>query len=291
MKIFRKILFLAIVGTILPNNNFAKLPEPTRYPNDYLYTVHQDPWKFFEQIFITEPSMQLGNKNINIHRFIVGILAISPGLGLFFYKAFPGIKKYASDVFEKGYNAMFTSVSKTFVLHCVLSIAAIIILFMFFDRMIISSHRNKILFENFRNLILTSPNNKKLIPIEYQELVRHIYNEYTKSASNTELRSYAKQTIPKIVYRIYEQFPVKYRDKLETKKSLDSWIKWSLIVLAATATLKLLTSAAKDGFDISERLKNVNFFQQNQPVEPETTNNKIDDGSDELLNTYRKFNS
>ena len=244
MHTFRKILLLSITAITLSNNNFAQPPEPTRYPNDYLYTTHQDPSKFFEQIFIAEPEAELGSKKINVQRFIGGILELSPGAGWFFYKAFPGIKQYSSDIFEKGYNAIFTSMSKSFVLHSVISIAVMITFFMFFDRMIVSSHQNEILFEKFRNLIITSPNNEKLIPIEYQELIRHIYNKYTETASDADLKQYARETSPKIIQRIYEQFPTKYRDKLETKKRFDSWIKWSVIALVVAATLKLLTSAA-----------------------------------------------
>jgi hypothetical protein len=315
----KNILFFVVALTFLPGECLANKPEPTRYPNDYLYSVHQgDPWKFFEQIFVIEPEMEIRSGRVRAQRIIGSLLGIAPGGAWFLHGAFPQLKEYYTDVFANGYKAIFTAMSRSCAMNLVLSIAAMIFGCIFVDNIIISSNKKNIFFKKFKNLVITSPNNEKLIPFEYQEFIKHVYdqyteNQYTENAANAELKKYANEAMTKILQSIYEQFPNKYRDKLETKKRFDSWIKWSIIALVAAATLKLLTSAAKDGFDISDRLNSKKkYYWGNQgtsspPSEPEeelqqqkqppqvqtpqqTHSGKTDDEGDELLEIYKKHN-
>ena len=211
--------------------------------NNGLMSMHSDPWKFMEQIFVLEPSKELDKSSTLFTRalFIAG--ATLPGAIWFFSKAVPGIKESSKDI---------SSLSTGVIVHTLGSLALAYIIPKIVDKVVTTGFRDDIVGQKFKNLIITWQHNKKHVPQIYHNILGSIHDEYTKNPSDDDLKRYGLDLTPKLIRAIYEHFPETYQDKLGKKRIVPQWMKWCMVALTVAGVVKLITSTIKDFKDFKE---------------------------------------
>jgi hypothetical protein len=255
--------------------------EPSRIPftfhKNFLYSSSDDPWRLMEQIFVIEPKEEVTSARGRIIRLISFAITNTPLIIWFFTKTYPQIKECINDVNNDGLVKLYSSsVIRNFFTNVVIPGAITFAVSSCADKFIKNSRKNSKGFENFKNLITTSQNNKKIIPQEFQTIFDYFYKKYSESSSDAELTADARDILPKLRQSIYEHFSDKYQYKL-IKSSIPTWAKWSLIALTLAGILKLITSTAKDGFDLA---REIDALKKNTPPDSkkaELTNQNLNE--------------
>lgn len=251
-----------------------------------------------EQIFVVEPKEEIFSTRGKIIRLISFAITNTPLIIWFFTKTYPKITQCIEDVNKDGLVKLYSSsVVRNFFTNIVIPGAITFALTSLADKLIRTTRKDNKGFSNFKNLIVTSQNNKKLIPPEYHQLFEQIYKKYSESASEADLKIDASEALPKLKKSVYEHFSDKYKHKL-TKKNIPTWAKWAVISLAIAGTLKLIASTAKDGFDLAEKIDSLkkpdNKIQDPQNQTLRDIDNKVgninDTLSDLLKNNQNNLN-
>jgi hypothetical protein len=248
-------IFTILFTSLSPENQPLEQEKSVRYPDDHIYSMYEDPWEFMEQIFIKEPKSELKTSKIRLARSICFLISNIPNIFWFKKNVFPEVKTLYSSVKKDGYKALYSELTRNVALKFLLPTIATLFVAKFFDKIAKSFFKQNILFEKFKGVVVTSPNNKYRLPEVYQKMMEYLHECYIKNACEKELRYEAKKIIPKIKYAIYEHFEEKYQHKITKGKKIPSWLKWCIVSVAVAGTVKLLVSAANDGFVLAEKIE------------------------------------